>query len=210
MHIEEFQRYDYRRNFSWLLFAIIGFVFGCGLLVIGVMAAGGGHGTYVPIIIFSSPLGFFGGAVFLFGTPILWSVIGAFAYEMLESGGKRGHFLVLMGLHFGCIPWFLSRSMFGDWDMFWEVYHALPVELIAGFAIYAVAQALTWNCFVVACFQRRTQFSIRSLLVVTLLFAIWLSWMVIVVRYPFTETDPDHNPNKNIAEKHLLQPEILP
>lgn len=207
MRTEEIQRYGYQRPFAWLYLAAIGLIFGGCFSAIGFVAAGAGHGTYIPIGIFSSPLWILGPPVALFGPPFLWAFIGVLCHEMLESGNKRGLFLIVMGLHFGCLPWIICKSMFANGDYFWDIYKIFPLEITIGFVLYGLAQAMVWNCFVVACIKRPPQFGIRALLVVTTLFAIWLSWTVIVVRDPFAATGPDQNPETKIAEKRLVQPE---
>jgi hypothetical protein len=137
---------------EWLgcvLYGIGGLLYGIVLTCIGVGAAGAGHGTYVVMGLYSSPLGLTQEIVIaLFGTPVLWCVAGALV-GVVRYWPPRIAFLIAMAVHYGALPLILaSGSVFGDWS------HAerYPDVVIFGVIAYAVGQLILWVLFVLGVF----------------------------------------------------------
>lgn len=83
-------------NFS-PLFAGLGY--GSALMVLGFVAAGAGHGTYVILRLSSSPLPLLAAILGIFGGPLVWGTIGgAFAFRRYAFG--RRAFVGLLASHY--------------------------------------------------------------------------------------------------------------
>lgn len=71
--------------------AICGLLYGSVLAIVAIFAAGGGHGTAIPLWLSSAPIGVFGllawhsgdsqfaGTAMLLGPPIVWATLGSLA-----------------------------------------------------------------------------------------------------------------------------------
>jgi hypothetical protein len=128
-----------------LLYGIAGFFYGIGLLCIGIGAAGAGHGTYVVMGLYSSPLGLTGEiTIALFGTPVVWCATGALV-GAVRYWPWRIAFLIAMAVHYAALPIILSEgSPFGDWS--YAEKHASTVTF--GVSVYVAGQLVLWILFV--------------------------------------------------------------
>src|SRR5438552_15444128 len=98
--------------------AITGFGCGIGLAMIGFLAAGFGHGSYVLIGLFSAPFGAFQNIVIaLAAPPFLWGIAGLLVGSSKTSWLCRLSFLALMSVHYLTLFAILSPpSPFADWS----------------------------------------------------------------------------------------------
>src|SRR5687767_11908630 len=93
-----------------LLYGIGGLFYGIVLTCIGVGAAGAGHGTYVVLGLYSSPLSLTQTIpVALFGTPLLWSIAAALV-SAVRHWPARIVFLIAMAVHYGALPFVLASG----------------------------------------------------------------------------------------------------
>lgn len=132
----------------------LGAAYGLALTGFGILAAGAGHGTYVPIGLFSSPLGVAAVLasagprwasltepammVVFFGTPLLWAV--GFWLCGAESSRARRGFLIGILAHYAVAVALLAREPFGDWS---HLTRTGTVSAI-GVLVYLVGQTLLW------------------------------------------------------------------
>ena len=125
--------------------AVAGFCYGLLLLVLGVMAGGGGHGTYVVAGVSSSPLGVTQSIpLTILGAPILWCLEGAMLGRAMHRGPRK-LFLGTMLAHYVALPFILSPvSNFGDWAYARKV----PGRVALGLAAYGAGQLVIWILFV--------------------------------------------------------------
>jgi len=147
-----------------------GAVFGVILMGLALAAAGGGHGTYVLLGLFSAPLGCFGISVAVFGTPLLWATVGVVAGLLNFSTGRRCllGFLLIHYVSAACSLWL----QYGNWDRThgmwivdrWMFIYPLTIYLVGQFALIT---SLVRHAFLLRGEPPRFQFSIR-----------WMFWMI--------------------------------
>ena len=137
--------------------SIIGGLYGAGLLVLAALLTGGGHGTYLPLLIFGAPLTFVGGWLSFLSIIVLWAtigfVLGAYRRPIAPS--------IVLLLHLVSVGVILARgSGFESAEEQWE--HLARVQVYAGesvktaFGVYASGQIAAWGFLVVrALLQRR-------------------------------------------------------
>jgi hypothetical protein len=97
-----------------LKYGAIGFVYGVFLSVFAFAYSGGGHGTYVPMLVFTAPLVFSGYVAAVFLTPFLWLVMGI----ALSGTGKCSYWfpIGLIVLHWvSAICLVVAKSEPHDW-----------------------------------------------------------------------------------------------
>jgi hypothetical protein len=124
----------------------IGFLYGTALSVIGFLATGLGHGTYVILGISSAPLGFMGFLVSLFSPPLAWAIIGCLLSKS-EYPHKRLFFLITIACHYLSIWPLLATQPFEDLDHFKRTWQHHPDTIIAGICCYLVGQSIMWVYF---------------------------------------------------------------
>jgi hypothetical protein len=118
-----------------MLRTLAGLLYGGLLGGLAVIAAGAGHGTYIPMGVSSAPFGLFGFPAAAVGAPILWGTVGALLHLPRTNRGKRITISVL-AIHYGtALALAISRS-FGDWGY---------VRLFAWAGAYAVGQLVIWR-----------------------------------------------------------------
>jgi len=79
--------------------AVIGFLYGLGLAVIGVLLTAAGHGTYILLGITSAPVSFLGMVFSIVAPPIFWAVVWILlAYKV------RIITLCILIVHYASIP----------------------------------------------------------------------------------------------------------
>jgi hypothetical protein len=134
------------------LMAATGFGYGLVLALIGLIGAGAGHGTYVLLGMYASPLSLMQHiALAVFGLPVLWCLISA----LLAGTTKRGWmiaFLVAMLAHYVSLPWVLKEGeTFGDWEYAAKIWGFVLV----GIGVYVVGQVIIWVVFLAELFTAR-------------------------------------------------------
>ena len=129
---------------SAVILGTVGLAYGLALAVMGVMAAGAGHGTYVVIGLASSPFGLLQNVVIgLLGAPVLWGIAGLLLSAVRDSAW-RAVFLAVMFAHYGGLLLVLFRpSPFADWS------HAskMPEFVAEVIGFYIVGQTALWATF---------------------------------------------------------------
>jgi len=126
----------------------------CALAMVacGVFAAGAGHGSYLLLLIASSPLGILGRSGGLAAVPaivgsfLLWPVL-----LLLLAKGREGHlrpaFLVGMGSHYLGIAALPLSATFRDDLQHLRQVPEVALFLIPGFLVYLAGQAVIWRSF---------------------------------------------------------------
>jgi hypothetical protein len=135
------------------LFTIIGFAYGIILLVLGFLAAGCGHGVFIPLRVFSSPVCEIINAVipptpenqtlamiFLLAMVLLWGCAGLLS-AFLARHWARTALVVLLAVHYAAFPLIYFD---GDWGYFPRVWENMPVIVVMGFSLYLLGQAALW------------------------------------------------------------------
>ena len=126
------------RTAAW----IIGLCFGLVLAALSILAAGGGHGSYVLLGLVSAPCCAFGIAPAIVLTPALWLGAGPLAGRAADKTAART-FLVVMGTHVLGATIALSVRPYADWAYVRRTH----ADLIAGSLVYAIAQCYVWGVF---------------------------------------------------------------
>lgn len=116
---------------------------GVGLACLGTVAAGGGHGTYVPLGASSAPFGLLGITGALVGAPVLYWGLRALAEHTPPALG-RPLLLAVVGVHYGSAAWLLTRAPFGDWEYLTRSA-ALSAIAFAWLVVYARGQVGVWR-----------------------------------------------------------------
>jgi hypothetical protein len=117
---------------------LVGILYGTALAVTSFLAAGFGHGCYVPIGLFAAPLSLLGPAA-LFFLPVLWPVVAALAWLSADVLPRR-LVLALMCVHYVSAVAAVTIGPFDDWDHLYRT--AVPSCL--GLGIYAIGQLCLW------------------------------------------------------------------
>ena len=142
---------------AWL----VGAAFGLALLAFSFGAGAGGHGTFIPVFLSSSPVGpllllagevlaasSIGGVLTFGAIPFLWAVLfGMAANGGKPKGGRR--FRIAMGLHYLVGITIILLPPIGDWGFFFSREWA-PSEirfLLGGAAVYCACQVSVWLIF---------------------------------------------------------------
>ena len=129
-----------------VLLVIAGLLYGLLLAIVGFLATGAGHGTYVLIGVSSAPLGFLGIMIALLSPPLLWAIIG-WLLSRSERSPDRIIFLVIMAVHYSSLWRLLRREPYGDWEYFDRMWQSWPVIMATGIASYLVGQGVIWLYF---------------------------------------------------------------
>ena len=126
-----------------------GLLYGLVLAFFSSWIMGGGHGTYVPFAVFSSPLGFAGILFAVCAMPLFWMVVGLFAANANHKWPKM-LFLITIVIHYAAIPFLLELGDYGDWEYFFKYLKDIPIAgiMMAGFLIYLFGQIRLWRTFV--------------------------------------------------------------
>ena len=103
-----------KKKTACLVFGGVGFLYGAFLSAIGILFAGAGHGSYVPIEVFSSPLMRIGVMTSFFGGPFMWTFIWALvAISIIEPRNKKSTCVAMLCLathYFGIVYTFMSAD----------------------------------------------------------------------------------------------------
>jgi len=148
------------------LFTIGGVAYGFILLVLGFLAAGFGHGVFIPISMFSSPIWeilhavipegpeyqTFALIVFALGIVSLWGCVG-WLLAALARRSARITLVVLLAVHYVALPFVFLN---GDWSYFPRVWKVEPLILVAGFSLYLLGQVAVWLILIRSFLGRKT------------------------------------------------------
>jgi hypothetical protein len=119
---------------------VVGCAYGATLGVLGFIAAGMGHGLYIPLGVSSAPVGFLGVAAALAGAPILWATVGA----LVARRERLRLSIVLLGVHYATAIWLGSTEPYGDVSYFSDRIRGLESILVAWTIAYLGGQVLLW------------------------------------------------------------------
>jgi hypothetical protein len=147
------------------LLTVAGAAYGFILLGLGFLAAGFGHGVYIPIRLFSSPIWEIAHAVIpatpecqtlalvvlLVAVVSLWGCAGWLLASSTRRTARRA-LVVLLAVHYAAFPLVLFD---GDWGYFPRVWEKLSLILIMGFALYLLGQAALWFLLIKICLSAR-------------------------------------------------------
>ena len=131
----------------------IGFVYGLALTVCGAGLLAGGHGTALPLVVFSSPLGLlvgpFGGMVgpflALIGPIPLWTLLTILVVRARPKGQGWKVGLPALAVHYLGI--LLVVHLFPSmvpWDRVIRVWGAVPEALVVSAVLYLIGQVGFW------------------------------------------------------------------
>ena len=142
--------------------ALEGFLYGLALAFFGVMAAGAGHGTYVLLGLYASPLSLVPNVpLAVFGIPLLWCIIGV----LLAGTPKRVWtvaFLVAMLAHYVSLPLVLKDgNTFGDWEYVAKVWDNSWFFVLLCIGLYVLAQLVIWYVFLTGRILSLTQWRMQ-------------------------------------------------
>ncbi len=124
--------------------AWLGAVYGIVLCTIGIIAAGGGHGTYIFLTLASAPAIILGVVASLLAAPALWFVVGWLLND--KNRQKRVFFLTIMSVYYISAGFLLigGREEWQHMDRLWKVS---PRFVAAGLAWYLTGQIVVWLIF---------------------------------------------------------------
>lgn len=139
-----------------LKYLAFGFLYGVILAVLALVAAGAGHGTYLPLAIVSAPFSILGMPVGLFGCPVLWGLAGYLCWRVAE-GKSAVPFVALLCLHYstGLFLAFNPGLLREELEPLREgVRLGMRPFFLVGISIYVSGQLCLWACF----FYARTSY----------------------------------------------------
>ena len=122
--------------------AISGFAFGVALTLVSLLAAGGGHGTYVPLRFSSAPLGNFGAMPALIGTLGLWAMIGML-FDPGRSRWRRRVIVSILVIHYCSAVFFGVRE--NDLNYLFEGSLPLQIAFVIWLITYGLGQVVVWR-----------------------------------------------------------------
>lgn len=126
-----------KKHTACLVFGGIGFLYGAFLSAMGILFAGAGDGSYVPIEVFSSPLMRIGVMTSFFGSPFMWALIGSLvALSIIKPHNKAATYLATLCLavhYFGIVCTIISTDH-SEMVKFNELFNFKNLDL-AGIAI---------------------------------------------------------------------------
>ena len=128
------------------LWVAIGAVYGLSLAVIGVMMAGGGHGTYLLLGLASAPVSLLGFGFSLAGPAILWGVIGALLADRRKKT-PRQLLVGLMLLHYLGVVLVFFVGDYAEWKYFEKAWTTNPAVVVVGGSLYLAGQIVIWVCW---------------------------------------------------------------
>lgn len=120
----------------------VGFFYGLGLAVFGVMLAAGGHGSSMLLDIASAPFSFLGFVFSVVAPPIMWSVIG-----WLSGGSsvyQRRLALALVLLHYLSFPLVPLLAEYPEGEYLAKMFAYNPAFVVFSFGYYLFGQVLVW------------------------------------------------------------------
>jgi hypothetical protein len=125
---------------------LCGAVYAAGLFVFAFVAAGGGHGTYLPFAIFGAPLSLLHARIAMFAVLIVWPVGG-----VILGASRRlvwpVTFLSVHTLAVGAILLWGSRfeSASEQWQYLEDARRHVGGAIASGITLYLIGQAACWT-----------------------------------------------------------------
>jgi hypothetical protein len=121
--------------------ALAGLVYGGLLAGLSVIAAGAGHGTYIPMEVSSAPIGLFGAMAAATGAPIWWGGVSALLGWLHGVRRKRVVSLLLV-IHY--VSAALDAS-FGDWAYLSRSMPSIGAIIFTWVVVYVIGQLAIWR-----------------------------------------------------------------
>lgn len=118
---------------------LCGLVYGIGLSFLGTWAAGWGHGSYVLLILASSPFAALGGLVAILTPPVMWGGIWA----LLQARcWRRGVLVAAISFYYASAALLVAVSPFDEnWNNFLTASRQHSSIIAGGFLWYLAGQA---------------------------------------------------------------------
>src|SRR5437588_7626033 len=120
-----------------------GLLYGLGLVGLGVMLAGAGHGSSLLLDAASAPISFCGFVFPLIGPPLMWCMLW-WLLSYSHRSPQRQIVLIVMFLHYLSVllvPFFES---FSEGKYLAKMFELYPGIVILGGAFYLAGQAFIW------------------------------------------------------------------
>jgi energy-converting hydrogenase Eha subunit C len=127
-----------------MLRTLAGLCYGGVLGLLSIVAAGAGHGTYIPMAVSSAPFGFFGFRAAAVAAPILWGAVGVLLHRHRMGSRKRIIPIVLL-IHYGSAVALAVSPSFGDWAYVQRSMPAIGTIMFTWGAIYVLGQLAIWR-----------------------------------------------------------------
>lgn len=127
-----------------MLQVLAGLCYGGVLAGLAIIAAGAGHGTYIPMAVSSAPFGYFGFMAAAGGAPILWGGVGALLYWPRRGSRKRIMIVVLV-IHYASALALVMSPSFGDWAYVVRSMPAIGTIMSVWAAAYVIGQFAIWR-----------------------------------------------------------------
>jgi hypothetical protein len=127
-----------------MLRVLAGLFYGGVLAGLSVIAAGAGHGTYIPMGISSAPFGFFGFLAAAAGAPILWGAVGALLH-WLRTGSRKRIMTAVLVIHYASALTLAMSPPFGDWAYVLRSMPAIGTIVAVWAAAYVIGQYAIWR-----------------------------------------------------------------
>ena len=121
-----------------------GLAYGGALGVLSFLAAGFGHGTYIPLVISSAPVALSGNVlVALVGAPVLWAIVCAIVRKDNRLELLAAAFLLV---HYAAAVWLARRELHEDYRQYGlsRVASGMPWILEFWAATYLAGQIGLW------------------------------------------------------------------
>jgi hypothetical protein len=129
------------------------------LLVFGIVLAGAGDGTYLLIFVFSAPLRFVSLKAAIWGTAVLWVVIGLIVAK-LEAPSARRTLVAVLAIHYLGVLGAVLTVQGVELRRFAELSKIHPVLTTTALLLYLVGQMLIWLLYTRA--QSSAQLQVRG------------------------------------------------
>ena len=120
---------------------LAGLVYGAVLAGLSVIAAGAGHGSYIPMVVSSAPIGLLGAMAAVAGAPILWGGLGALLGWLRGVRRTRVVSIVLL-VHY--VSAALAAS-FGDWSYLFRSMPSIGAIIFTWAVVYVIGQLAIWR-----------------------------------------------------------------
>lgn len=129
---------------------IIGFIYGSILAVLAFAAMGAGHGTYIPFLISSAPLGVLtrfgdiGAYIAIFGgAPVIWAIFGAL--DALPARPRVIRTIQILILSHYLSGLLLVSAEFDEFNYMLRLLRIFPAVPLVWAMIYLAGQVVLWR-----------------------------------------------------------------
>ncbi|MHC4401663.1 MAG: hypothetical protein ACYTG0_18485 [Planctomycetota bacterium] len=131
-----------------LAFAALGFGYGSLLAFCAAMSTAGGH-DYIMCAVFTSPLLLLDVRAAIFGTSLVWTLIG-FLLGTLNSLASRYVLVVVMAVHYAAIPLLLTTTVgtTSEWKLLTSAFRHRPEGVGTYLLVYVAGHVGVWWLFV--------------------------------------------------------------